>query len=96
MDSNTLYVTQRPDELGSTALVAGEVNWLTPPDAFPLRCAAKVRYRQHEQPCRVERTETGQLRVTFDAPQRAVTPGQYVCFYRGDVCLGGALIQATG
>jgi tRNA-specific 2-thiouridylase len=65
--------------------------------ALPLRCRAKVRYRQADQDCRVEAADPGgqTLRVTFDQPQRAITPGQYVAFYDGDVCLGGARIEAV-
>jgi Predicted tRNA(5-methylaminomethyl-2-thiouridylate) methyltransferase, contains the PP-loop ATPase domain len=62
--------------------------------ALPLRCVAKTRYRQPDQSCLLEATEEG-YRVTFDEPQRAVTPGQSVVFYQGDVCLGGGVIERT-
>ncbi len=61
-----------------------------------MRCAAKVRYRQTDQPCLVGHRADGRLRVRFEDSQRAVTPGQYVCFYNEEVCLGGGLIEATG
>ena len=77
-------------------LAAGETNWLAPTPELPRRCAAKVRYRQTDQPCLVSHRADGRLLVRFEEPQRAVTPGQYVCFYDDDVCLGGALIEATG
>jgi tRNA-specific 2-thiouridylase len=58
------------------------------------RCTAKTRYRQADQACTVEvRDDT--LHVSFDEPQRAVTPGQSVVLYDGEVCLGGAVIAAT-
>lgn len=60
-----------------------------------LRCAAKTRYRQPDQACTVARTGRGDLQVRFETPQRAVTPGQYVVFYDGDECLGGAVIAAA-
>ncbi|MFZ5722868.1 MAG: tRNA 2-thiouridine(34) synthase MnmA [Pseudomonadota bacterium] len=62
--------------------------------ALPHRCTAKVRYRQSDQDCAVERSGAG-LRVRFDEPQRAVTPGQSVVFYDGERCLGGGVIETT-
>jgi len=58
----------------------------------PLRLRAKIRYRMAEQPCTVEQTGDDTLRVCFDRPQRAVTPGQSVVFYDGDTVVGGAVI----
>lgn len=58
----------------------------------PMRLKAKVRYRQEEQPCLVEQTGEDTIRVTFDQPQRAITPGQAVVLYDGDVVVGGATI----
>ena len=59
----------------------------------PLRLRAKIRYRMAEQPCTVEQTGPDTLRVTFDQPQRAITPGQAVVFYDGDCVVGGATIS---
>ena len=58
----------------------------------PVRLRAKVRYRMAEQPCTAEQTGPDTLRVTFDQPQRAVTPGQSVVLYDGDTVVGGAVI----
>ena len=82
------------DSLFLRALTARQVNWLAcaPPSA-PLRLRAKVRYRMAEQPCTVEQTGPDQVRVVFDRPQRAVTPGQSVVFYDGDTVVGGAVIE---
>jgi tRNA-uridine 2-sulfurtransferase len=96
LETNTLIVTQSGADLESTWLAAGDANWLVERPALPLRCSAKIRYRQADQTCQVGRCEDGRLRVDFDTPQRAVTPGQYVCFYDGDVCLGGARIETAG
>jgi len=71
------------------AWVAGE-----PPGAR-FDCTAKVRYRQSDQACSVEVLGDGGVHVRFHQPQRAVTPGQYVVFYDGEVCLGGGVIEAA-
>ncbi|MGO1269830.1 MAG: aminomethyltransferase beta-barrel domain-containing protein, partial [Pseudomonas bubulae] len=49
---------------------------------------------QSDQPCTLEKTANG-YRATFDDPQRAVTPGQSVVFYDGEVCLGGGVIEVA-
>ena len=55
-----------------------------------------MRYRQKDQAVSVSQRADGALLMRFDTPQRAVTPGQYVCLYDGDVCLGGGVIEAAG
>jgi len=95
-DINILHVVQGHDhpDLLSSALVASELHWVSgQPPALPLRCAAKTRYRQADQVCKIEAAEDGRIRVHFDSPQRAVTPGQSVVFYHDDVCLGGGVID---
>ncbi len=62
----------------------------------PLRCHAKIRYRQPDQGCTVRRTSGDALEVRFDQPQRTPTPGQFVVLYDGDRCLGGATIERGG
>ncbi len=93
LDANVLIVTQDPDDLLGEWLEAGDVNWLVPDMNLPLRCRAKVRYRQPDQACEVCDGGDGRLLVRFHEPQRAIAPGQYVCFYQGDICLGGARIE---
>jgi tRNA-specific 2-thiouridylase len=58
------------------------------------RTQAQTRYRQRARDCTVTISEA-QVTVTFDEPQRAVTPGQFVVFYDGPRCLGGAVIEAA-
>ncbi len=58
----------------------------------PLKVKCKVRYNQKEVPCTVYPIENDRIRVDFDSPQRAVTPGQAVVFYDGDIVVGGATI----
>ena len=59
----------------------------------PLRCRAKIRYRHKEQPCTVTQPKADLIRVEFDEPQRAITPGQSVVLYDGDVVIGGGVIS---
>jgi tRNA-specific 2-thiouridylase len=95
LERNELLVVQGNDHpaLYSSALTACDVSWIAgEPPALPLRCAAKVRYRQPDQPCTVTLGADG-YRVAFDDPQRAVTPGQSVVFYSGEQCLGGGTIE---
>ena len=61
----------------------------------PVRLRAKIRYRMAEQPCTVEQTGEDTVRLAFDSPQRAVTPGQSVVFYDGDTVVGGAVIERS-
>ena len=89
MERNT--VTVGPESaLYSTVVWADEVNWIVPPTG-PFRARAKTRYRMTEQPCAVY-PQGEKVRVEFDAPQRAVTPGQALVLYDGDLVLGGGTI----
>ncbi|NRA90671.1 MAG: tRNA 2-thiouridine(34) synthase MnmA, partial [Simkaniaceae bacterium] len=78
--------------LFASCLIANECSWVDNPPTFPLKCKAKIRYRQVEEPCTV--TQNGdELLAEFDHPQRAITPRQSVVFYDGNTCLGGAIIK---
>ena len=89
---NTVVLSENAS-LFSRSLTADRLN-LIPMDKLdgPVRLYAKVRYRMKEQPCTVEQTGPDTIRVTFDQPQRAVTPGQAVVLYDGDLVVGGATI----
>ncbi|WP_133478747.1 tRNA 2-thiouridine(34) synthase MnmA [Cognatilysobacter segetis] len=96
--SNVLYVEQGTDNpwLMSTRLLTGAAHWIAgAPPAAVFECTAQTRYRQNDEPCRVQVREDGRLAVAFARPQRAVTPGQSLVLYAGDECLGGAVIDAT-
>ena len=76
-------------------LEVSEMFWVNPLNRdLPARLTAKVRYRQSDQACTLERSDRG-YRVRFDEPQRAVTPGQSVVLYDGDACLGGGVIESA-
>jgi tRNA-specific 2-thiouridylase len=94
---NELVVVQGHDHalLSSTGLVTAPCNWLVPPSAQRFECGVKVRYRQADQRGRVEVRADGSTDVSFDEPQRAVTPGQFAVYYDGDVCLGGGVIKVA-
>jgi tRNA-specific 2-thiouridylase len=99
LDNNVLLVAQGNDHpaLFQSSLLAGRIFWIAgEAPQLPLRCLAKVRYRQPDQACRVRRLSQDRYRVDFDSPQRAITPGQSVVFYMGDRCLGGGVIEGTG
>jgi len=94
---NALIVVQGHEHslLYRQSVDAQELHWIagTPPAAEALgRLAAKTRYRMADARCRVERFDGGRCRATFEAPQWAPTPGQYLVLYDGDVCLGGGVI----
>jgi len=93
-----LYVDQGSDShwLQSTNLRSELAHWVAgSPPAARFRCTAKHRYRQRDESCEVLIRDDGTLDVRFDQPQRAVTPGQSVVFYRDDECLGGAVIDSS-
>lgn len=94
---NRLVVGQGNDNpaLFSRHMRLSNIAWINMTPKVPSRLAVKVRYRQKDQLASLDRQESGDWHVTFDEPQRAVTPGQWACFYDGAVCLGGGIIEAS-
>lgn len=92
MAANT--VTVGPENaLYSSILLAEDMNWISIPQLKqPMRVKAKTRYRQAEQWAAVYPEQHGRVRLEFDVPQRAVTVGQAVVLYDGDVVVGGGTI----
>ena len=98
MDNNILYVVQGHDHpaLFSRQLQAEDISWIAgKAPRTPYRCTAKTRYRQADQNCIIDRIENDFCQISFDQPQRAVTPGQFIVFYDGEHCLGGGSITHT-
>jgi tRNA-uridine 2-sulfurtransferase len=96
LENNILIVGQGHDHplMLHNALEASCLDWCNnKPLTQTIECAAKTRYRQADQPCRVEPLGEDRCKVSFDEPQRAITPGQSVVFYRGEICLGGGVIE---
>lgn len=98
LKNNILYVVQGESHpaLYSYGLYASEMNWISKGSNPPIfKCTAKFRYRQADQDVKVEILKDNSCKVIFDKPQKAITPGQAVVFYQGEVCLGGATIDQT-
>ena len=69
------------------------VHWINTVPELPFAANAKTRYRQADQACLLKKINANEYEVTFTEPQRAITPGQSIVFYQGDVCLGGGIID---
>lgn len=96
LDSNKVILGGKQD-LMSTCCYINDIN-LIPWDHLdkPIKCKVKTRYRQPEQPATVEQLGDDLLKITFEEPQRAVTPGQAAVLYDGDMVLGGGTILPEG
>jgi tRNA-specific 2-thiouridylase len=97
LPNNTLYVVQGHDHpwLLSSQLNADDLSWCGHQAPTPGRYAAKTRYRQTDAPCVLDYNNHGELVLTFDDSQWAVTPGQSAVLYDGEVCLGGGVISSA-
>lgn len=84
----------KSEELFSKELVADNINLISCDKIEkPMKVYAKVRYRHKEQPATVIQTGDDEIKVVFDEPQRAITPGQAVVLYQGDIVVGGGTVK---
>ncbi|EKA4518320.1 tRNA (5-methylaminomethyl-2-thiouridylate)-methyltransferase [Vibrio cholerae] len=93
---NVLIAVQGADHplLKSHSLVAAQLHWVDrTPITEPVRCSVKTRYRQSDIACTIIPLSDDRIKVMFDEPQVAVTPGQSAVFYQGEICLGGGIIE---
>ena len=80
-------------ELYSREVLVHDFNWISgEAPSGPIRCSAKIRYRQPEQAANVEPLSENEALIRFDTPQSAVTPGQSAVLYDDDTVLGGGII----
>jgi tRNA-uridine 2-sulfurtransferase len=92
--ANNTLVAGIHEQLGITELTAHDVNWVSGESPRePFRADVKIRYTAKEVPAKVVPEVENQAHVTFDAPVRDATKGQAAVFYRGDLMLGGGIIQ---
>lgn len=97
--NNTVTLAQGSEHpaLFASELTATDISFVgNLPIEFPIRCKAKIRYRQVEQPCTIEKIDGDTIFVCFDDPQRAITLRQSIVFYMENICLGGAMIASIG
>lgn len=94
---NALIVVQGHDDprLYAAVIETGAMHWIAGAAPAGRRFAAKTRYRMADARCSLEELGKERWRVSFDAPQWAPTPGQYLVLYDGDTCLGGGVIEAA-
>ena len=94
IDAGSGTVTLGSDtELYSREVLVHDFNWISgEAPSGPIRCSAKIRYRQPEQAANVEPLSENEALIRFDTPQRAVTPGQSAVLYDDDTVLGGGII----
>ena len=93
LESNTVTLA-RNNELFGTTLTARNINLISCDSIIgQIRVKAKIRYNQKEQPAIVEQISQNRIKVIFDEPQRAITRGQSVVLYDGDIVVGGGIIE---
>ena len=92
-DNNLVTLGKNADLFESVAIVKN-FNWIMgKPSQNKIKCQVKIRYHQKEQDATLTVLENNTIRIIFDSPQRAITPGQSAVAYSGDIVLGGGIIE---
>jgi tRNA-specific 2-thiouridylase len=92
-ETNTVVVGKK-EETYRSELTATGLNWIAIDKLKePIKVHARIRYRNREQPAQVIPLPNDVVKVVFDEPQMAITPGQAVVFYDGDMVVGGGWIK---
>ncbi|MCR5635597.1 MAG: tRNA 2-thiouridine(34) synthase MnmA [Clostridiales bacterium] len=92
--NNNKIVLCENSHLFSKELIATDVNFISVDTITkPVRVKAKIRYNQQEQSATVTKIDDNTIHVIFDEPQRAITIGQAVVLYDGDIVMGGGIIS---
>ncbi|QCI20985.1 tRNA 2-thiouridine(34) synthase MnmA [Buchnera aphidicola (Hyperomyzus lactucae)] len=96
LKKNTLTVAQGSfnKSLMSIGLIAKNIHWINNQVSFPISCMVKTRYRQKDIMSNIECINNKYIKIIFDQPVRAVTPGQSVVFYLSEKCIGGGIIKS--
>jgi tRNA-specific 2-thiouridylase len=94
LKKNLLIVTKNEKDLLKKELICKNVNWISGKEPkLPLKVKAKIRYKTHLAKAAIFPTRNKIYKVIFEEPQRAITPGQSVVFYKGEEVLGGGIIS---
>ena len=89
--TNRLVVSTKMEDILKEEIMVRDINWFSKPTDTPIRVSAKFRYRHPDVPVALE-IQGDSCLVKPDTPQRAITPGQFAVFYRGDELIGGGVI----
>ena len=88
-------IVGKEEELYSPSLIASGVNWTSGPPEGKIMAEVRIRYRHRGAEAVITPQGDGKVKVDFSIPQKSITPGQAVVFYRGDEVLGGGWIETS-
>lgn len=95
--ANNRVVLGDESEVFSDSLIASDLNFISVDKLeCEMKVTAKIRYSAKEADATITPAPDGKVKVLFDSPQRAITPGQSVVFYDGDIVVGGGVIESSG
>ncbi|MDP2741142.1 MAG: tRNA 2-thiouridine(34) synthase MnmA [bacterium] len=92
LKNNNLIVSKNQKDLESKQLIVKNVNWTNPPK-LPFQAEIKIRYKSNIATAKISDFGKNKVKIFFQKPQKAITPGQSVVFYRNQELLGGGVIE---